>query len=191
MWNTLQADLARYHELLPADFGRWRRFLFFLGCQGMWALADYRFRQGLVQAPGWVRFLLRVPVFFSHLLIESLTGIYLPTASRIGKGLYIGHFCGIFVHPDVVMGENCSLSQGVTLGLGGKGERLGVPQVGNRVYFGAGAKAFGKITIGDGAAVGANAVVIDSVPAGATAVGVPARVIPRSTNPVQKGSGTF
>ena len=77
------------------------------------------------------------------------------------------------------MGEHCSLSQGVSLGLGGKGERWGVPKVGDYVYFAPGAKVFGKITIGSHSVIGANAVVIHSVPERSTAVGVPARNIQR------------
>ena len=99
------------------------------------------------------------------------------TGAEIGKGLYIGHFCGIFVHDDVVLGEYCSLSQGVSIGLGGKGNTLGAPRVGDHVYFGAGAKVLGKITIGNRVRIGANAVVLESVPDGATAVGIPARNI--------------
>ncbi len=75
------------------------------------------------------------------------------------------------------MGEGCSLSQGVTVGLGGKGEGHGAPRVGDHVFFGAGSKVFGKITIGSHVMIGANAVVFNSVPDGATAVGVPARII--------------
>jgi serine O-acetyltransferase len=78
------------------------------------------------------------------------------------------------------MGERCSLSQGVTIGVLG-GPREGVPRIGNDVYIGAGAKVLGDITIGDGAIIGANAVVLSDVPAGATAVGVPARVISKES----------
>src|SRR5882724_9156099 len=105
-----------------------------------------------------------------------LAGVSLPAHARIGEGLYISHFGNIIVHPDTIMGERCSLSQGVTIGvLGGDGP--GVPRIGSDVYIGAGAKILGPVTIGDGAIIGANAVVIDDVPAGATAVGVPARNI--------------
>ena len=74
------------------------------------------------------------------------------------------------------MGERCMISHGVTIGVLG-GDRLGVPRLGNDVYVGCGAKILGPVTIGDGAIIGANAVVLEDVPAGATAVGVPARII--------------
>ena len=85
------------------------------------------------------------------------------------------------------MGERCSISQGVTIGVLG-GERDGVPRLGNDVYIGAGAKILGPVTIGDGAIVGANAVVLEDVPPGATAVGVPARIIQRKQQPARKAS---
>lgn len=177
MFDTLRVDFEQYYQLLPGKPSWWTRTMFYLTCQGMWAIQDYRFRRWLTTAPRIIRWLLWWPIFFWHIAIQTLTGISLPTACRIGKGLYIGHFSGIFVHDDVIMGEYCSLSQGVSIGLGGKKHACGVPRVGDHVYFGAGAKVLGKITIGSRVMVGANAVVLDSVPDGATAVGIPARVV--------------
>jgi len=177
MFDVLKEDFQQYYRLLPADYGRWRRFVFFLSCQGMWALLDYRFRKWVGRQSPMVKFLLRWPAFFNHVFVETITGISIETAANIGKGLYIGHFCSIFVHGDAVLGEYCSLSHEVTIGLGGKGEKLGVPSVGHHVYFAPGSKVFGKITIGNEVRIGANAVVITSLPDGATAVGVPARVV--------------
>lgn len=179
MCDTLKADFARYYELLPGRCGWWRRRLFFLSCQGMWAILDYRARKWLSRQPRVVRGLFWLPAFFGHILVETLTGISLSTNCEIGKGLYIGHFAGIFVHDEVVLGEYCDLSQGVSIGLGGKGQTVGAPRVGDHVYFGAGAKVFGKITIGNRVRIGANAVVITSIPDSATAVGIPARIIER------------
>jgi len=179
VFGNLKADFKRYYDLLPDHYGPWEHFLFFLKCQGQWALVDYRWRKWLRARPLILRFLLGLPTFFGHIFVESFTGISLPTRCTIGKGLYIGHFSGIFVNDAVVMGEGVSLSQGVTVGIGGRGERYGVPTVGNRVYFGPGSKTFGKITIGENAKIGANAVVNRSVPAGATAVGIPARILVR------------
>ena len=85
------------------------------------------------------------------------------------------------------MGEGCSLSQGVSIGQGGRGATPGVPRVGDRVYIGAGAKVLGNITIGSGVRIGANAVVIRSVPEGATAVGIPARVIRKTPQGADEG----
>jgi len=186
MFETLKADFDRYYELLPPPTTRWSRFCFFLSCQGMWAILDYRLRRWAAVRRGWVRRILSVPIFFFHVAVQTATGVSIPTGCRIGRGLYIGHFCGIFLHDNGVMGEHCSLSQGVTIGLGGKGEKFGAPMVGDDVYFGAGAKAFGKITIGSHTDIGANAVVLDSVPEGATAVGVPARVITKEEKQKRK-----
>lgn len=100
----------------------------------------------------------------------------MPIETKIGKGLYIGHWGGIVVHPDTIIGDNCNLSQGVTMGEGGR-EKRGSPQIGNRVYIGPGAKIFGPVTLGNDVAVGANAVVTKSLEDTAVVGGVPARVI--------------
>ncbi len=102
-------------------------------------------------------------------------GIEIPPQTRVGPGLYIGHFGGIVVHPDVVIGSNCNLSQGVTLGRANRGARAGCPRIGNDVYIGPGAKVFGAIRVGNRAAIGANAVVTGDVPEGVSVAGVPAR----------------
>jgi serine O-acetyltransferase len=165
MFDTIRVDFNRYFELLPKNYGLWQKFLFYLNCHGMWAISDFRFRQWILTRSRLVRILCLSVSFPLHILTTSMTGIVIPTRCKIGKGLYIGHFSGIFLHDDVVLGEGCSLSQGVTIGLGGKGEKLGCPKVGKHVYFGPGCKVFGKITIGDNV----------SVPTGATAVGIPAK----------------
>lgn len=104
-------------------------------------------------------------------------GIDLPWRTQVGPGLYIGHFGGIVVNGDTVIGRNCNLSQGVTLGQGSRGANKGCATIGDNVYFGPGAKVVGAVTIGDNVAVGANCVVTKDVPAGTTVAGVPGRVI--------------
>lgn len=104
-------------------------------------------------------------------------GISISPDTRIGKGFYIGHFGGIVVNTDVVIGDNCNISQGVTLGQMNRGDKAGCPVIGNNVYIGPGAKVIGRIHIGDDVAIGANAVVIDDVPNGVAVGGVPARII--------------
>jgi len=91
--------------------------------------------------------------------------------------LQLPHPNGIVVHPDSEIGPNCLLFQQVTLGTA-QGRR-GVPRLGGNVVVGAGAKLLGPISIGDHARIGANAVVLDDVPAGATSVGIPARIVSR------------
>lgn len=110
-------------------------------------------------------------------LVEIITGITLQPQATIGKGLYIGHGGGIYVGGKAVLGENCNLSHEVTIGVAGRGEKRGMPVIGDRVYIAPGAKLFGKIEIGSDVAIGANAVVTKSVPDHAVAVGIPAQVI--------------
>lgn len=177
MFDNLRADFARYAGASGAPLQRWKLARALLETQGAWATAVYRFgRWSNEAAPRPLRSACKAAYLVAFKAVESLAGISLPSRARIGRGLYIGHFGGIIIHPDVVMGERCNISQGVTIGVLG-GPRDGVPRLGNDVYIGAGAKVLGDITIGDGAVIGANAVVLKDVPAGATAVGVPARVI--------------
>lgn len=112
--------------------------------------------------------------FFVERFIETITGISIPAEATIGKGLRIHHFGGIIVHSAAVVGENCTIYHGVTLGdRGGGGE---APQVGDRVLIGAGAKLIGGIRVGDDCVIGANAVVNKSAPSKCLIVGVPAVV---------------
>lgn len=91
-------------------------------------------------------------------------GFDISYRTTIGKGLYIGHFGGIVIHGDTVIGENCNLSQGMTIGVLNRGKNQGVPVIGNRVFIGPGAVILGGITIGDEVLIGANAVVTFDVP---------------------------
>lgn len=105
-----------------------------------------------------------------------MTGISLPASAEIGKGFYIGHFGGIILHSHAKIGENCSIGPGVLIGTRGGGNK-GVPIIGRDVYIGVGAKVLGGIKIGDRVKIGANAVVLTNIPDGATAVGIPARIL--------------
>lgn len=99
---------------------------------------------------------------------------------NIGGGLLLPHPNGIIIHPDVRVGVNCLIFQQVTIGTGGR--ISGVPQIGGHVDIGAGAKILGGVKVGNHARIGANAVVLGDVPEGATAVGVPARIVERQCN---------
>jgi len=163
-WRTVQADVARLRE---DDAGR-RALVRGLLSQGFQALLVYRvfrwcYEHRLPTQP--LRFLI-------ERCIEMTTGISLPAEAEIGPGLRIHHFGGIIVHSQAVIGAGCTLYHGVTLGdLGGWG---GAPRIGNHVLIGAGAKILGQVDIGDYCRIGANAVVLTSVPPGCTAAGVPA-----------------
>jgi len=94
---------------------------------------------------------------------------------KFGERLMLPHPNGVVIHEDAVIGDDCMIMQQVTIGMIGEGE---VPTLGNNVYVGAGAKVIGKLSVGDGARIGANAVVTKDVPAGCTAIGIPAQIIP-------------
>lgn len=119
----------------------------------------------------------RLPLLFLHRWVWVWSGIDIAPQATIGPGLYIGHFGGVFIGGDAVLGNNVSLSQGVTIGVAGRWGSRGTPVIGDRVYVAPGAKLIGPITIGDDVAVGANAVVTRNVADRAVVGGVPARVI--------------
>lgn len=99
--------------------------------------------------------------------------------ATIGGGLYIGHIGGVHINPGAVLGRRCDLAHRVTIGASGMG-REGSPVVGDDVYVGTGATLAGKIKVGDGAKIAANTLVIGNVPAGATVMGVPGRIVMRA-----------
>lgn len=157
----------------------WRTYEGDIWRQGLWVMCVYRFgrwRYGVRPA------LLRKPLSLLYKILRTwsqiLTGIELPCETQIGRRLRIEHFGGIVVSGDATLGDDVVLRQGVTIGLRRTKVR-GAPHIGNRVDIGAGAKILGDIRIGDDAVIGANAVVLCDVPAGALAVGVPARIVVR------------
>lgn len=105
------------------------------------------------------------------------TGIEIHPGAQIGKGLFIDHGMGVVIGETTVIGDNCTLYQGVTLGGTGKDHGKRHPTLGNNVMVGSGAKVLGPFRVGDNARVAAGAVVLDEVPDNATAVGVPARIV--------------
>lgn len=110
-------------------------------------------------------------------LARWFTGIEIHPAARIGRRFFIDHGMGVVIGETTVIGDDCTLYHGVTLGGTSwqKGKRH--PTLGNNVVVGAGAKILGPIVMGDGARIGSNAVVLKDVPPGATAVGVPGRIV--------------
>lgn len=143
---------------------------------GFWAVAVQRFG---VWRYGFTLAVVRVPLSGLYKLLKFLNqvlgGVELPCEATVGRRLRIEHFGGIIVSGDAVIGDDVVLRQGVTIGLKNV-EDARSPIIGNRVDIGAGAKLLGPIRIGDGAVIGANAVVLCDVPAGAIAVGIPARI---------------
>lgn len=137
-------------------------------------LAAIRLYQNPSRSPlsRWVR---KPWAVLAHRFWSVVTGADIPLNCRIGGGLLLPHPNGIVIHPDCVVGPNCLFFQQVTLGAA----QGGVPSLGGHVDIGAGAKILGPVRIGNHAVIGANAVVLCDVPAGATAVGIPARIIPK------------
>lgn len=120
----------------------------------------------------------RVPVLPRALygINRVMFAVVLPPSAQLGRDVLLGYQgLGVVIHKDSVIGDRVRIAPGVTIG--GRGTPEGVPVVGNDVLIGTGAKVLGPIRIGDRARIGANAVVMTDVPAGALAVGIPARVI--------------
>ena len=165
-----QADLKR------SAMGRsaWRE-------QSLWALWVYRFgRRVDASASGWRRTLQQRVYRVLFTVVETATGISLPKEVQVGPGLRIWHFGGIFVNPATVIGANCTLRQGVTLG--NRVEGGPCPTLEDRVELGAYAQVLGGVRLGEGCRIGAMAVVLSDVPPGATAVGNPARILVKALN---------
>ena len=164
-----EADMARYPRR-P-----------FLKEQSAWAIWVYRFgRRNDRRKPGLLRKVADRWYWMLYRATETLTGISIPKSVEIGPGLRIYHFGNIFIHKDVKIGANCTLRQGVTLG--NRFEGGPVPHLDDNVELGAYAQVLGGVRIGQGAKIGAMSVVLEDVPAGATAVGVPARLVTGSRN---------
>ncbi|MCC4117807.1 serine O-acetyltransferase [Aromatoleum toluclasticum] len=169
MFRRLREDLASVRERDPAARSTWE----VLTCYpGVHALFLHRFAHG-----AWKRGFYWVGRFVSH-VGRFLTGIEIHPGATIGRRVFIDHGMGVVIGETAEIGDDCTIYQGVTLG--GTSLYRGTkrhPTLGNGVVIGAGAKVLGGFTVGDGARVGSNAVVVKPVPVGATAVGNPARVI--------------
>ena len=114
------------------------------------------------------------------------TGIEIHPGATIGKGLFIDHGMGVVIGETTIIGDNCLIYQGVTLGGTGKDKGKRHPTLGNNVLVGAGAKVLGPFKVGDNVKIAANAVVLNEIPSDCTAVGVPARVVRRKGERVNK-----
>ncbi|ACV78060.1 serine O-acetyltransferase EpsC [Nakamurella multipartita] len=144
-----------------------------LGYPGLHAVWCHRLVHRMWHTPG-----LRLPARLLSQLARAITGIEIHPGARLGRRLFIDHGMGVVIGETAEVGDDVLLFHGVTLG--GRSMRPGKrhPTLGDRVTVGAGAKILGPVSIGDGAQVGANAVVITDVPAEFLAVGIPAKLRP-------------
>ena len=120
-------------------------------------------------------------MFFIARLISQIarffTLIEIHPGAQLGHGILIDHGCGVVIGETTVVGDNCTIYQGVTLGGTGKDHGKRHPTIGNNVMIGAGAKVLGPFKVGDNSKIAANAVVLREIPADCTCVGVPARIV--------------
>jgi serine O-acetyltransferase len=177
-WSLYKQDMARYKSHMINR----SLFIILLTQQGLWALLQYRIASAVYRSR--LPRLLKAPLLALAIVwlkfIEMATGISIPCQATIGPGLYIGHFGNIIVSEDAVIGHTCNISQGVTIGVSGRGQRRGMPRIGNRVYIAANAVIVGKIIVGDDAVIAANSLVTTDVAAHTIVMGVPAQ--PKSTH---------
>ncbi|HMM87381.1 MAG: serine O-acetyltransferase [Gammaproteobacteria bacterium] len=174
MFSRLREDIACILERDPAARSAWEVLTCYPGLHALvlHRRANWCWRHGL-------RWLGR----FVSQLARLLTGIEIHPGATIGRRVFIDHGMGVVIGETAEIGDECTIYQGVTLGGTslGKGTKRH-PTLGRGVIVSAGAKVLGGFTVGDGARVGSNAVLLQAVPPGATAVGIPARIVQKSAD---------
>ncbi len=174
--TEIMQDIDAICERDPAARSRWEVLLLY---SGLHALMFYRLSHALHTSGHY---------FAARLISQGarfLTGIEIHPGATIGRGLFIDHGSGVVIGETAIVGDNCTLYQGVTLGGTGKDVGKRHPTLGEGVLVGAGAKLLGNFTVGDHAKIAAGAVVLGEVPSNSTAVGIPARVVRRSGERVE------
>ncbi len=168
MFDQIKEDISVVFERDPAARTHWEIITTY---PGVHALIIHRFSHWV-----WRKRFFWVARFISH-ITRWLTGIEIHPGATIGRRVFIDHGMGVVIGETAVIHDDCTLYHGVTLGgtSWNKGKRH--PTLEQGVVIGAGAKILGPITIGAGSKIGSNAVVVKDVPAGATAVGIPARIL--------------
>lgn len=168
MWQLLKEDVNCVFDRDPAA----RSVFDVLTCySGVHAILFHRFNHWL-----WNKGL-RWSARFLGNIARWLTGIEIHPGARIGRRFFVDHGTGVVIGETAEIGDDVTLYQGVTLGGRTLSEGKRHPTLGNNVVVGAGAKILGPFTVADDARIGSNAVVLDAVPAGATVVGIPGRIV--------------
>src|SRR5947207_7444932 len=168
MFSRMREDIRCVFERDPAARSVWEVVTCY---PGFHALQLHRLSHTL-----WTWQLRWVARFLSH-VTRFLTGIEIHPGAVIGRRVFIDHGMGVVIGETAEIGDDCTLYHGVTLGGVSWNQGKRHPTLGAGVVLGAGAKVLGPILVGDSAKVGSNAVVVRNVPAGATAVGIPARIV--------------
>src|SRR5512136_1064812 len=170
MFNTIRRDIQSIFDRDPAARSTMEILLCYPGLHAVWGhrISHWLWRHGFKLWARWISQLAR-----------GLTGIEIHPGATIGSGLFIDHGMGVVIGETAEIGSDVTLYHGVTLGgtALNKGKRH--PTLGDRVVIGAGAKVLGNIFIGDDSRIGANAVVVKSVPANSVVVGVPGQIVRR------------
>lgn len=169
MFSRIREDIGNIIAHDPAARSEWEVITCY---PGLHAIVMHRWAHWF-----WTHGFMWLGRFTSH-IARGLTGIEIHPGAKIGRRVFIDHGCGVVIGETAEVGDDCTIYQGVTLG--GTSLRKGAkrhPTLASGVIVGAGAQVLGAFTVGEGAKVGSNAVVVKEVPAGATAVGNPARII--------------
>lgn len=168
---TIREDIQAVREHDPAAQNGFVIFLSYPGLHAKWMHTPehWLWNHG---AKSLARAISQVTRFF--------TGVEIHPAAQLGRRLFIDHAMGVVIGETTIVGDDCVLYQGVTLGGTGKESGKRHPTLGNNVTVGAGAKVLGNIHLGDGVKVGGNSVVVKDVPDDCTVVGIPGRVVRRN-----------
>lgn len=173
IFKTIREDIQTVKERDPAARSSIEVLLLY---SGFHAILYHRLAHWFYKR-GWF-FLAR----FVSQTSRFLTGVEIHPAVVIGRRLFIDHGSGIVIGETTIIGDDCTLYQGVTLGGTGKDKGKRHPTLGNNVMVGAGARVLGPFLVGNNSKIAANAVVLEEIPPNSTAVGVPARIVNRQTD---------
>ena len=171
MFKRIRSDIKTVLDRDPAARSFWEVFFLYSGVK---AIRHYRVAH-------W--FYNKKMYFIARYISQRarrITGVEIHPAAVIGDGVFIDHGMGVVIGETTVIGDNCTIYQGVTLGGTGKDKGKRHPTIGNNVVIGSGAKVLGPFRVGDNSKIAANAVVLSEVPDNCTVVGVPGRIVKKN-----------